>query len=118
MSAVVVDPNSPAGIMHDLASQLAKSSLEPTPRSDRVEHYYALNLDEIPYNFEALTPEELANPRVQLVLARYRHWFDAEDTDLLFDAIPSDVWELYIISRAMVSVIMHRAASGDARMPA
>jgi hypothetical protein len=118
MSAVVIDPNGPTGVMHDLASELAKSSLEPTSRSDRAEHYYALNLAEIPCNFEALTPEELANPRVQSVLVRYRYWFDAEDTDLLFEAIPSDVWELYIVSRAMVSVIMHQVASADARMPA
>jgi hypothetical protein len=118
MSVVNVDPNGTAGVMCDLSNQLAKSSLDPTPLNYRVAYYYALYLAEIPWGFRALSVEELADPLVRSVLAQYRHWFDAEDTEILFDDVPSDAWVLDTVSRAMVYVIVSRAKSGDARMPA
>jgi hypothetical protein len=118
MGRVIVDSSGPAGEIHDLVGQLAQSSLKPTSINQRVAYFYGLHIAEMPSDFRAITPAELADPRVRSVLMRYRHWFNAEDTELLFEDVPDDAWVLDIVSRAMASVIASRADSGDARMPA
>jgi hypothetical protein len=59
----------------------------------------------MPSDFHAISIAELADSRVRSVLLRYRHWFNAEDTELLFEDVPKDAWVLDIVSRAMVTVI-------------
>jgi hypothetical protein len=117
MGAVVVDPNGPTGVMHDLTSQLAQNNLGSTSRNYRITHY-ALQLAETPDNSCPLLYDELVDPRVRSVLVQYRHWLYAEDTDILCDEVPRDEWVLDIVSWAMVFEIWSRACSGDAKMPA
>jgi hypothetical protein len=65
ISTVVVDSSGPTGMMCDLTSQLAQTTLDPTPLNNRVAYYYALHLAEIPGNFPALSLVELMDPCVQ-----------------------------------------------------
>jgi hypothetical protein len=118
MSTVIVDASGPAGIICDLTSQLAQTSLDPTLINHRVAYYYTLHVGEMPSYFRTISIAELADSRVRSVLMQYRHWFDAKDTELLFEDVPEDAWVLDVISRVMVGVIASRAEARDARMPA
>jgi hypothetical protein len=112
MSGVTVEPEGP--MMLNLTSRLASATIQDDNASQaaKAAYYYATNLSHIPPSLIPLSSQDFLDPRIRSVLTAYSDWFAAEDTELLFETLPEDAWELSVTSRMMVGFDFQARRSG------